>query len=175
MTLSTSLRFRRLFAGAAALAALALPLALASSASAATAGPHFLAPESFSIQFDNSPAGHGYANGPVHGVLTDFSVSPSDDVFTLAFPYGRVNVDHTPVGQPPVNPFTCTGFAVTHGTWQMQGLAGADRHAFGFGRFTAWTSVEVARHYFGCDPSDVISETVFVSGHGLVSNPEFHL
>ena len=63
-----------------------------------------------------------------------------------------------------INRFTCTGFLYQRGQWQMTGLYGADRHAFGFGRFTLTERIQVGRHHHRCDPADVISETVNVTG-----------
>ena len=147
---------------AGACAALAVP-ALA-GASAASAAP--LSPEFFTISF---PAAAGVAYGPVHGAFSDNEVSTTSGIWTFEHS-GAVRVDHTAVRTPVINRFSCTGFLYQRGQWQMTGLYGAYRHAFGFGRFTLTERIQVGRHHHSCDPADVISETVNVTGSGLAAN-----
>lgn len=163
-------RFSRPVRRAAVLAAGVLSagaLALTLTAGAASAAP--LHREFFTISF---PAATGEAFGPVHGVFTDNETSPVSGVWTFhgpgPFP-STVRVDHSRIGNPRINPRTCSGFLFERGRWEMTGLTGADRHAFGFGRFTLSERVIVARHHGQCDPNDILAETAFVSGAGLAT------
>jgi hypothetical protein len=165
-------RFRALALAVPALGALALGLSLA--AGPASAAPLHFAPEAFTIQFDNSPVGHGFATGPVRGGFTDFSQTPTADLLVFPFPAGRVEVDHSAVEPPKLDPRTCTGFAYVPGTWQMYGLSGDDRDAIGFGHFAAWEYASAPRdRYFGCDRRDE-RLTVYVSAWGQAANPHHH-
>lgn len=161
-----------------ALAALAAPAALAlgalafaaAPASASTyGGPHFAA-ESFTLQITSHEAhGHGYAAGPVRGPFTDYSVTQTDDVF--AFNHGAVDVRHTAVGYPQIDPATCSGFLFQQGRWQFRGLTGDDRNATGYGRFDVWESVQLGRDKWGhCDPQRADVD-VYVLGWGQAANP----
>lgn len=164
-------RFRRPLAGLAALGALALGLALV--AGPASAAPLHFAPEAFTIQFANSPVGHGFATGPVRGGFTDHSASPTDDVFTFGLgPFGsKVNVEHSAVTPPRLDPRSCTGFAYETGSWRMNGLTGRDADAIGFGHFAAWEFASAPRDRFrGCDYRDE-QLTVYVSAWGEAANP----
>jgi hypothetical protein len=167
-------RFRRPLAGLAALGALALGLALV--AGPASAAPLHFAPETFTIQFDNSPIGHGFATGPVRGGFTDFSQTPTADLFSFGFPAGRVEVEHSAVAPPRLDPRSCTGFAYVAGSWRMNGLTGRDADAIGFGHFAAWEFASAPRerhHHGGCDVRDE-QLTVYVSASGEAANPHSH-
>lgn len=156
--------------------AAALTVGLAGASYASTTTPAVshsqFAPESFTISF---PGGHGTAYGPVAGGFTDNETSPTSGTWAFDPPsISSVQVDHSAVRAPRINPRTCSGFAVDTGTWQMTGLTGRDAHALGFGRFTAYVSdrgtVDRHRGHRGeCDTRDVSSETVFVSGHGTAT------
>jgi hypothetical protein len=161
-------RFHRaLLTVAALLGAGVLGLSLTGAASASPLHGEF-----FNLSF---PAATGTAYGPVHGVFTDNEISPTSGIWTFTAPAGRVQVDHTAVGQPTINPRTCSGFLFENGQWQMYGLTGADRHAFGFGRFQLVEFVQLGRDHQRwqrdrCDPRDVITENVYVAGQGLAAN-----
>ena len=145
-------------AALAAAAGLAIPLA-----GAASAAP--LQGEFFTLTF---PAAAGTAYGPVHGAFTDNETSDTSGIWTFA--RGEVRVDHTAVGQPDINPRTCQGFLSERGRWEMEGVSGRYRDAFGFGRFRLFEFVQVARvHRSECDPDQVIYESVYVTGSGLAT------
>ena len=155
------------------LAALTAPALLAAglatmglTAAGAQAAPLQLRPESFTITIDNN-AQFGQASGPVRGFFRDESVSATDEV--LVFAGGTVNLDHTAVRQPRLNRFTCTGFLTENGRWEMNGLSGRDRNAFGFGRFTIFESVSAPRDRGRCDVGDE-SFRAFVDGSGVAAN-----
>jgi hypothetical protein len=168
-------RAAQIMATAAALATIGGgTLALAGPASAAPLpgpGPVRFAPEFFTL---NVPPGTGNAYGPVRGHFTDNEISPTAGVWTFGFgPFtSKVLVRHTEVTTPEVNPLSCRGFKVEHGRWILTGLTGIDRHAFGFGRFTAYVSDQGARNSDGqCEAYRVISERVSVVGQGIATNP----
>lgn len=168
-------RFRAL----AILPALGALAGLALVAGPASAAPLHFAPETFTIQFANSPVGHGFATGPVRGGFTDHSASSTDDVFTFGLGFGpfggKVNVEHSAVEPPRLNPRSCTGFAYETGSWRMNGLTGDDADALGFGHFAAWEFASAPRERYG-HGCDLRRErlTVYVSASGEAANPHGH-
>lgn len=168
MTRFTPRRFPRALATLAVLlGAVGLTLGLTGAASASPLHGEF-----FTLHF---PAATGTASGPVHGAFADNETSGTSGVWTFTAPAGRVQVDHTAVGTPTINPRTCSGFLFENGKWEMYGLTGADRHAFGFGRFQLVEYVQLGRDHHRyqrsqCDPRDVITDNVFVTGQGLAAN-----
>ena len=168
MTVLARVRRRLLLAAAVLAMAGAGLLALVGPASASTLhNGGGLRPEYFTITF---PGGNGYASGPVHGAFTDNEVSATAGIWTFSWPWAKVEVDHSPVGQPQINPQTCTGFLYQQGNWQLKGLVGAYRDKFGWGRFKLWEQVKVARTQQGCCGNQVVQESVFVVGQGLVGS-----
>jgi hypothetical protein len=159
-------------AGAVAAAA-TLTVTLAGAASAATAGHRDrLAPEHFTIAIhDNSEQGAAY--GPVHGRFTDVTLGQSGtrDLFVFRYPRGTAEVDHTAVNGPRLNRYTCQGFAVETGRWRLDGVSGADRNAYGSGRFVIFEHVKAPRDRHGqCDQNRAEFDA-FVSASGLAANP----
>jgi hypothetical protein len=142
-------------------------LALSAGGASAAPLPAGLHPETFTINiFDNYQAGQ--AAGPLRGYFRDVSITPTDDVFKFGGAKGSVNVHHTAVPNPAVNPRSCTGFAVHHGVFELNGVSGRYRHAEGFGRFTAYEWVQEAREHGHCDANSGNFEA-FVTASGLAS------
>jgi hypothetical protein len=177
MTIAHHLRRRVLASlGAAACVGglIAVPVALAGSASAAVTkpapAPHPFRTELFTIQIGEH-GGAGVAYGPVRGPFRDISVNQHRDLF--AFPLlhapglrGVVQVDHTAVPDPTINPLTCSGFEFAQGTWQFKGLAGVYRHAEGHGGFDAWEAVQLKNLGHGhCGAPTSVRVEVFGWGH----------
>lgn len=174
MTVHMPARFRAGLATAATLlGGLALAATLAGPASAAPLPSHGggLQPQFFTLTVSNGDA-QGNAYGPVRGAFTDNETGPGVGVWDFAFPPGTVLVRHTQLDQPDINPLTCRGFGFTEGRWVLTGLTGRDRNAFGFGRFSAWEWIRVARDRRDgqCNPDRVLSDFVYVDGSGLAVN-----
>jgi hypothetical protein len=159
-------RTRFLLTGASALAVLGLAVGTAVSASAGvtpspsptvttpapTPTPSVtptperfrLSPEAFILHFSTADPGSVFATGPVRGHGTDTQVNATDDTWQLTGPVGTFRVLHSPVGNPVVNPRTCTAQLDQRGRFVILG-----RHAFAFGTFRLREVVILARGRYG--------------------------
>jgi hypothetical protein len=170
MTIRT--RFtRRLGMTLASLAALATVAGgVALAAGPASAAP--LRPQSFTLTSTDTPGVlDGTAFGPVHGAFTDTETSDTSGTWVFDdYEASSVVVDHGEVTPPKINQFTCSGFAFQNVRWLMTGDSGRYADAFGFGRATVLTFVQVGRHRDGtCNPRRVEFESVRVFGSGLAT------
>lgn len=73
------------------------------------------------------------ATGPVNGVGSDTQLSNVLDRFNLNT--GRVNVRHTGIGFPNVNPTNCTASLLQLGNWRYNGGTGLNFRAIGNGTY----------------------------------------